>query len=308
MVAHRGAATVAPEHTIPAYESAAAAGADAVWLDVQESADEQLVVVHDVRLERTTSGRGLVREHTVRELKRLDAGRWFGWRFRGQRIQTLAEVLERFRDRTGFVVALRAGSDVYPGIEERALGLLHLYGATDRTVVVSFDHHALLRCRALDGDIGLGACVTGRLLAPEAMAPPGILTALCLDAERRPRARRDRLPGRGPRLLRGRRPRCRRGAPPRRLASHGPRHAVRLRLRGQALILTSRESSRRWRAETSGNQNQGLTPACASATRIAWRSRSGIGVSGGRTWAAGMRPRITRASFIRLCMSTKGGA
>jgi glycerophosphoryl diester phosphodiesterase len=183
-VAHRGAAALAPEHTIPAYEAAVAAGADALWLDVQESADEQLVVVHDVRLERTTNGRGPVRERTVRELKRLDAGRWFGWRFRGQRIQTLSEVLERFRERIGFVVELRMGSDVYPGIEERALGLLHLYGAAERTLVASFDHHVLARCRALDGDVRLGACVAGRLLAPAALAPPGVLTALCLDAGR----------------------------------------------------------------------------------------------------------------------------
>jgi glycerophosphoryl diester phosphodiesterase len=182
VIAHRGAATRAPEHTIPAYEAAVAGGADGLWLDVQEAADQQLVVIHDAGLERTTNSQGPVRERTVRELKRLDAGRWFGWRFRGQRIQTLPEVLERFRDQVGFVVALKGGSDVYPGIEERALGLLSLYGVTDRTLVVSYDHPALLRCRALDGDIGLGACVTGRLLAPAALAPPGILTALCLDA------------------------------------------------------------------------------------------------------------------------------
>ena len=182
IVAHRGAATLAPEHTIPAYEAAVAARVDALWLDIQESADEQIVVVHDTRLERTTSGRGPVRARTVRELKRLDAGRWFGWRFRGQRIQTLSEVLERFRGRVEFVVALRAGSDVYPGIEERALGLLHLYGIADRTLVASHDHHALARCRALDGDVRLGAAVAGRLLTPGTLAPPGVLTALCLDA------------------------------------------------------------------------------------------------------------------------------
>jgi glycerophosphoryl diester phosphodiesterase len=182
IVAHRGAAAIAPEHTIPAYEAAVAAGVDALWLDVQESADEQIVVVHDARLERTTNGHGSVRERSVRELKRLDAGRWFGWRFRGQRIQTLAEVLERFRDRVGFVVALRAGSDVHPGIEERALGLLHLYGAAERTLVASADHHALARCRTLDGDVRLGAMVVGRLLQPGALAPAGILTTLCLDA------------------------------------------------------------------------------------------------------------------------------
>jgi glycerophosphoryl diester phosphodiesterase len=182
LVAHRGAAAIAPEHTIPAYEAAVAAGADALWLDVQETADQQLVVLHDDGLERTTSGRGLVRMRTVRELKRLDAGRWFAWRFRGQRIQTLSEVLERFRDRAGFVVVLRAGSDVFPGIEERALGLLHLHGAADRTLVASYDHHALTRCHGLDADITLGACVRARLLDPGGLAPPGVLTALCLDA------------------------------------------------------------------------------------------------------------------------------
>ena len=183
LVAHRGAATVAPEHTIPAYEAAVAAGADVLELDVHLSADDQLVVIHDARLERTTDGRGLVREHTAQQLKRLDAGRWFGRRYRGQRLQLLGEVLERFRDRVAFAVELKAGSDVYPGIEERLVTLLQLYDVADRTLVASFDHHALRRCREVDPDVRTGALVVARLLAPAALAPPGVLTALCLHAE-----------------------------------------------------------------------------------------------------------------------------
>jgi hypothetical protein len=91
-------------------------------------------------------------------------------------------VLERFRDRVGFVVELRGGSDVYPGIEERTLGLLHLYGAADRTLVASYDRDALARCRALDSDIRLGVCVAGRPTEPATVGPPGTFTALCLDA------------------------------------------------------------------------------------------------------------------------------
>jgi glycerophosphoryl diester phosphodiesterase len=174
---------VAPEHTIPAYEAAVAAGADVLELDVHLSADDQLVVIHDARLERTTDGHGLVREHTVQQLKRLDAGRWFGRRFRGQRLQLLGEVLERFRERTAFAVELKAGSDVYPGIEERLVTLLQLYDVTDRTLIASFDHHALRRCHEVDPDIRTGALLVGRLLAPAALAPPGVLTALCLPAE-----------------------------------------------------------------------------------------------------------------------------
>ena len=96
VVAHRGAPTVAPEHTIPAYEAALQAGADALELDVHLSADDQLVVIHDGTLERTTNGTGSVREDTLQRLKRLDSGRWFGRPFRGQRIQTVSEVIERF--------------------------------------------------------------------------------------------------------------------------------------------------------------------------------------------------------------------
>lgn len=183
LVAHRGASTIAPEHTIPAYEAALEAGADVLELDVHLSADDQLVVIHDARLERTTDGRGAVREHTLRELKRLDAGRWFGRAFRGQRIQTLSEVLERFRDRAAFGVELRAGSDFYPGIEERALTLLQIYEVVDRTLVASFDHHALRKCRDLDPDVRTCALVGGRLLAPSALAPQGMLSAVGLQVE-----------------------------------------------------------------------------------------------------------------------------
>jgi glycerophosphoryl diester phosphodiesterase len=180
VVAHRGAPTVAPEHTIPAYEAALEAGADALELDVHLSADDQLVVIHDATLERTTDGRGSVREHTLQQLKRLDSGRWFGRSFRGQRIQTLSEVLERFRDRAAFVVDLRAGSDFYPGIEERLVTLLQIYPGGETTLVTSRDYPALRKCRDLDPDLRTGALVGSRLLSPGTLAPRGLLTALCV--------------------------------------------------------------------------------------------------------------------------------
>lgn len=182
LIAHRGASTVAPEHTLPAYEAAIQAGADALELDVHLSADDQLVVIHDASVDRTTDGRGRVRELTVRELKRLDAGRWFGRAFRGQRVQTVAEVLERFRDRVRFGIELKGGSDFYPGIEERLVTLLQLYDVVDRTLVASFDHYALRKCHDLDPDVRTGALLAGRVLAPGALAPRGVLTALCLEA------------------------------------------------------------------------------------------------------------------------------
>lgn len=183
VVAHRGASALAPEHTIAAYELAVEAGADALELDIRLSADGQAVVIHDATLDRTTDATGPVHERTLQQLKRLDAGAWFGHAFRGQRIQTLTEVLERFRDRARFVIELKGGSDFYPGIEERVLTFLQIYEVLDRTLLLSFDHLALRKLKDLDRDVRLGALVVGRLLDPAALAPPGLLDAVCLEAE-----------------------------------------------------------------------------------------------------------------------------
>jgi glycerophosphoryl diester phosphodiesterase len=183
LIARGGATATAPEHTISAYEAAIRIGADALGLTVHLSADDQLVVIEDGRLERTTDGRGRVRDLTLRELKRLDAGRWFGRAFRGQRVQALGEAVERFRDRAGFAITLAAGSGVYPGIEERLVGLLQIYDVVERSLVLSLDHPALLRCHAVDPEVRTAAVVIARLVDPGGLAAAGAIRALCLRAD-----------------------------------------------------------------------------------------------------------------------------
>jgi glycerophosphoryl diester phosphodiesterase len=159
VIAHRGASAEAPENTIAAFELALAQGADGIELDVHLSSDEQPVVIHDFTLERTTDGDGSVSQRSVRELKRLDAGAWHDRRFRGQRVQTLQEVLERFRDRARFWIELRGGSAVYPGIEERVVSMIEIYDVVDRAFVQSFDLATIGRVRALNRDVRVGALV-----------------------------------------------------------------------------------------------------------------------------------------------------
>lgn len=143
VIAHRGASAYAPENTLAAFELAVAQGADLLEFDVHLSADDQPVIIHDETLDRTTSGTGRVRDRSLRELKRLDAGAWRGRTFCGQRVQSLQEVLERFRDRVGFAVELKAGTGLYPGIEDRVVSLLEIYDVVERAIVLSFDHAAL---------------------------------------------------------------------------------------------------------------------------------------------------------------------
>ena len=74
MVAHRVGANMAPENTMAAFHRALEVGADAIELDVRLTRDGQVVVIHDRRLEQTTTGRGMVATHALEELKSLDAG------------------------------------------------------------------------------------------------------------------------------------------------------------------------------------------------------------------------------------------
>ena len=93
VIGHRGAARIAPENTLAGLRAAAAAGAGCVEFDVKLTADGTAVLFHDDGLERTTDGRGRLRDLPLDALRRLDAGAWFDPRFAGERVPTFAEAL-----------------------------------------------------------------------------------------------------------------------------------------------------------------------------------------------------------------------
>ena len=123
-IAHRGASALAPENTIAAFERAVELGADVIELDLHMSQDGELVVIHDDTLDRTTDGSGPVHHRSLGELMRLDAGRWFGEGFAGQRIPRLDEVLDRFAGKVPLALEIKAGSTFFPGIEEKVVSAL----------------------------------------------------------------------------------------------------------------------------------------------------------------------------------------
>ena len=171
---HRGAAGAAPENTLAAFELALAQGADGIEFDVRLSADGQPVVIHDARLNRTTSGTGFVHENKVSVLKSLDAGSWFNERYPAQardrfvrqRIPLLEEVLAWVRRRgCRALVEIKAGGGTYPGIEARILRTIRSTATASLVTVISFDHAALRRLRELDANLSLGASFKRPLFA-----------------------------------------------------------------------------------------------------------------------------------------------
>ncbi|MBZ0255795.1 glycerophosphodiester phosphodiesterase family protein, partial [bacterium] len=97
VVGHRGTVRFAPENTIPAFEAAIAHGCDLLEIDIRETKDGELVIMHDSTLNRTTNGSGPVSQHTLAEIKQLDAGSWFGNEFTGTRVPTLREALKAMK-------------------------------------------------------------------------------------------------------------------------------------------------------------------------------------------------------------------
>lgn len=94
IIGHRGGTPNLPENTMAAFHEAQRLGADGIEFDVQQCSDGALVVIHDLTLDRTTNGSGLIAQTTSNHVASLDAGSWHSERFAGQRVPRLAEVLE----------------------------------------------------------------------------------------------------------------------------------------------------------------------------------------------------------------------
>lgn len=113
IIAHRGSSADRPENTLAAYRRAIEAGADAIEIDLRLTKDGHLVSLHDDTLDRTTDGSGPVESITLAEVRKLDAGAWFGPEFKGERVPTFPEILKLARGRILVFLDLKDGDDAY---------------------------------------------------------------------------------------------------------------------------------------------------------------------------------------------------
>ena len=163
VISHRGAMGHCPENTFVSFERALELGADWIELDVHLTRDGALAVIHDETVDRTTDGHGFVKDHTLAELKKLDAGAWFGPEFAGQRIPSLDEVLIWARERNTVVdIEIKNAPIYYAGIEEAVVESLDRSGMAEQVIVISFDHRSVQRVKALDSRVVTGVLYAAR--------------------------------------------------------------------------------------------------------------------------------------------------
>ncbi|MBD3861054.1 glycerophosphodiester phosphodiesterase [Bacillus sp. 28A-2] len=147
IIAHRGSSSAAPENTIAAFDLAVQQGADYIELDVQLTLDQHVAVIHDDTVDRTTDGSGLVKSYTLDQLKKLDAGSWFGERFANERIPTLQEILERYSQRIGILIEIKHPKHQI-GIEKEVVDIINRFAYSRHIMIQSFDAQALQRVKA----------------------------------------------------------------------------------------------------------------------------------------------------------------
>ena len=164
--AHRGGATYAPENTLAAFGEGIRRGADMLELDVHFSRDRQLVVIHDHAVDRTTDGRGYVHDLTLAELQRLDAGARFDPRFAGERIPTLAEVIEFVAGRAYLTIELKGLPRDWPDLPDAVVELLERTGLVRHALIISFDHRHVLRAKERNPALKAAINYSARLLDP----------------------------------------------------------------------------------------------------------------------------------------------
>lgn len=123
--------------------------ADGVELDVHLTKDQIPIIIHDERVDRTTDGKGFVRNFTFDELQQLDAGSWFSPKFAGTKIMSLDELLQWIRPKQLFLnIELKNNKYDYPGLEQVVYDMVSRYDLIDRTCFSTFHSGSIDRLRA----------------------------------------------------------------------------------------------------------------------------------------------------------------
>ena len=152
VTAHRGYSAVYPENTISAFKGAIQVGADWAELDVQQTADGEVIVMHDSNLKRTTGLDKEVWQVTWDEIKDLDNGSWFDKKYQTVRIPTLEEVLKVCRGKIHLNIEIKpSGHD--KDLEEQVAKLLKKYHMRDTCVVSSLKYDSLRKIKQADDSI-----------------------------------------------------------------------------------------------------------------------------------------------------------
>ncbi|MEC1548447.1 glycerophosphodiester phosphodiesterase [Bacillus rugosus] len=148
--AHRGASGQFPENTMLAFEKGIEAGADGIELDVQLTKDGRIVVIHDERLDRTTSLKGFVKDTAYDIIKTANAAANHNQTYSDIKVPLLEDVLS-WAEKKNFLINIELKNSVirYEGLEEKVLEAVKRFNTEERIILSTFNHESLALCARL---------------------------------------------------------------------------------------------------------------------------------------------------------------
>lgn len=154
VVAHRGGASLGPENSLYTIEKGIASGANMIEIDIHQTLDGKLVVCHDQSIDRTTTGKGLIRELTLEEIRKFNIIDSKG-NETDQKIPTFDEVLELVDGRVKLLVEIKRTGNIYIGIEDKMVEAMKAHNAQSWIVAQSFDDSVLENLHEIDPELRL---------------------------------------------------------------------------------------------------------------------------------------------------------
>lgn len=150
VIAHRGGAKLAPENTLASFKNAIRLGADMIEIDIHLSKDSEIIVIHDDSLNRTTNGTGNIKDLTLEEIKKYDAGSWFGENFKNEKVPTLAETFKTINGKAKLLIEIKDGDEKYPGLEKKLVESIKKHKVSDWVIIQSFNKSSILRIKKIN--------------------------------------------------------------------------------------------------------------------------------------------------------------
>ena len=163
IVGHRGAAGLAPENTKSSFIRALEIGVDIIELDIHLSADNELIVMHDSNIKRTTNGKGEIENLTLLDIKKLDAGSWFHQKYKSEKVLILEEVFEIVNNQCPILIEIKwPTKGIYNGIVEKLINVLEKNKNKQKVIIQSFEPYYLKKILQLKPNLKCHQLIFGK--------------------------------------------------------------------------------------------------------------------------------------------------
>ena len=155
VTAHRCGAGLAPENSITGIQESSKYHPARVEIDVHQTKDSVIVVIHDYSVDRTTNGKGKIKDLTYDEILHLSLVSDKIKEKKDEKIPTLDQIIEALNGNSKLLIEIKRGSEYYPGIEKRVIEIIKKHNANELCIIQSFDLKILEKINSIDKNLEL---------------------------------------------------------------------------------------------------------------------------------------------------------